>query len=554
MDIDTFINNYREAFGQQTELPIAFWYSDRPEAPTEKVSGCFFKSMAQVRSGKTISLNAETIGCGGGKFYTGFTDMPEHVPGFVSLKEKYKKTPEMVVNFIQEIQVPKAEKAWLHFTRIDNLASFDKAEGILFLATPDVLAGLTTWTFFDSNAFDMVSAPFGSGCCSVVTQTVLENRKQGKRTFIGFFDPSVRPYFEADLLSFTIPMSRFKEMYHTMRESCLFDTRAWGKIKDRIQNARKETTPFNHLNISFEIRPDISLREVTIEDATAIYHAIDTHRDYMRTWLPYEPIFGIWNKQNEICGLVGFHFSDFANHRTEIGYWLLPEYQHQGIMTACVRRLCQWAVEAKDIKRIQIRCATGNTASNGIPVRLGFRLEGTERAGELLASGEYADIHILKEELMEQQIQLNEHNKQEYPPMHTTEHIVNQTMIRLFGCGRSVSAHIERKKSKLDYRLNACPTEEQIKSLEEAVNEVIARHLPVTTEFITQEEAKGRFDLERLPEDASETVRVVKVGDYDECLCIGTHVANTSEIGTFKIISHDWDEESKRWRMRFKLV
>lgn len=53
----------------------------------------------------------------------------------------------MVVDFIQEIQVPKAEKAWLHFTRIDNLASFDKAEGILFLATPDVLAGLTTWAF-----------------------------------------------------------------------------------------------------------------------------------------------------------------------------------------------------------------------------------------------------------------------------------------------------------------------------------------------------------------------------------------------------------------------
>ena len=97
-------------------------------------------------------------------------------------------------------------------------------------------------------------------------------------------------------------------------------------------------------------------------------------------------------------------------------------------------------------------------------------------------------------------------------------------------------------------------TAEQIESLEKAVNEVIARHLPVTTEFITQAEAKGRFDLERLPEDASETVRIVKVGDYDECLCIGTHVANTSEIGTFKIISHDWDEESKRWRMRFKLV
>lgn len=145
---------------------------------------------------------------------------------------------------------------------------------------------------------------------------------------------------------------------------------------------------------------------------------------------------------------------------------------------------------------------------------------------------------------MEQTIQLNEHNKQEYPPMHTCEHIINQTMIRLFGCGRSVSAHIERKKSKLDYRLTACPTEEQIKNLENTVNQIIMQHLPVTTEFITQEEAKGRFDLKRLPEDASETVRVVKVGDYDECLCIGTHVANTSEIGTFKIISHDWVERT----------
>lgn len=163
-------------------------------------------------------------------------------------------------------------------------------------------------------------------------------------------------------------------------------------------------------------------------------------------------------------------------------------------------------------------------------------------------------IYQLLELYMEQQPRLNDHHKQEYPPMHTTEHIVNQTMIRLFGCGRSISAHIERKKSKLDYCLTACPTEEEVKKLEEAVNEVIARHLPVTMEFVTQEEAQGRFDLERLPDDASETVRVVKVGDYDECLCIGTHVANTSEIGTFKIISHDWDEEAKRWRMRFKLV
>lgn len=151
-------------------------------------------------------------------------------------------------------------------------------------------------------------------------------------------------------------------------------------------------------------------------------------------------------------------------------------------------------------------------------------------------------------------MELNEHNKQEYPPMHTAEHIINQTMIRLFGCGRSVEAHIERKKSKLDYALPTAPTEEEVKRLEEAVNEVIDRHLPVTTEFITQQEACGRFDLERLPEGASNTVRVVHVGDYDECLCIGTHVENTAQIGRFQILSHSYDADTHRWRMRFKLV
>lgn len=138
--------------------------------------------------------------------------------------------------------------------------------------------------------------------------------------------------------------------------------------------------------------------------------------------------------------------------------------------------------------------------------------------------------------------------------MHTCEHIINRTMINLFGCGRSVSAHIEKKKSKLDYLLETAPTEEDVKRLEEAVNAVIAQELDVTTAFITQEEALGRFDLKRLPDGASETVRIVKVGDYDECLCIGAHVKNTSEIGTFKVISHDWDEGNKRWRMRFKLI
>lgn len=125
-------------------------------------------------------------------------------------------------------------------------------------------------------------------------------------------------------------------------------------------------------------------------------------------------------------------------------------------------------------------------------------------------------------------------------------------MVNLFGCSRAVSAHIERKKSKLDFALPQCPSQEEISNMEKVVNDVIAQHLPVTTEFITQEEAMGRFDLKRLPENATETVRVVKIGEYDECLCIGLHVGNTSEIGTLKIISYDYNDGILR--IRFKLT
>ena len=147
---------------------------------------------------------------------------------------------------------------------------------------------------------------------------------------------------------------------------------------------------------------------------------------------------------------------------------------------------------------------------------------------------------------------LNAHNKEEYPPMHTAEHILNATMVRMFGCPRSRNAHIERKKSKCDYELAACPTEEQVAEIEAAVNEVIGRNLDVRIEFMSHEEAAAIVDLSKLPYDASQTLRIVRVGDYDACACIGAHVANTSEIGIFKILSHDF--ENGRWRVRWKVT
>ena len=147
---------------------------------------------------------------------------------------------------------------------------------------------------------------------------------------------------------------------------------------------------------------------------------------------------------------------------------------------------------------------------------------------------------------------LNAHNKEEYPPMHTAEHILNGTMVRLFGCPRARNAHIERKKSKCDYLLDACPTDEEVARIEAAVNEVIGRHLDVTVDYMPRSEAAAIVDLSKLPEDASETLRIVRVGDYDACACIGAHVKNTAEIGTFKILSHDYADG--RWRVRWKVI
>ena len=153
---------------------------------------------------------------------------------------------------------------------------------------------------------------------------------------------------------------------------------------------------------------------------------------------------------------------------------------------------------------------------------------------------------------------LNDHKKKEYPPMHTAEHILNGTMVKMFGCPRSRNAHIERKKSKCDYLLPSNLSAEQIEAIENKVNEIIKMNLPVAVEYMPTQEAAAIVDLSKLPDGVSDTLRIVKVGDYDACACAGDHVINTQEIGTFKIISADFTKEDGaehgRWRVRFKLV
>jgi len=161
---------------------------------------------------------------------------------------------------------------------------------------------------------------------------------------------------------------------------------------------------------------------------------------------------------------------------------------------------------------------------------------------------------------------LNEHNKEEFPPAHTSEHLLNQLMMRMFGCERSNNAHVERKKSKISYILDHKPDRKEERDIETTMNELIAEDMPVTFEYVTRVELEGmvmsaapdspdaKISLDRLPEDASETIRLVRIGDYDVCPCIGKHVRSTSQIGRFEMLGTNWDEGSHTFRIRYKVI
>ncbi|HTR99215.1 MAG TPA: hypothetical protein VML00_05645 [Bacteroidota bacterium] len=143
-------------------------------------------------------------------------------------------------------------------------------------------------------------------------------------------------------------------------------------------------------------------------------------------------------------------------------------------------------------------------------------------------------------------------HKEYDPRMHSAEHILNQTMVRMFGTGRAFSAHVEKKKSRCDYRFTRDLTAEESRELERRVNEVIAADLPVRAEFLPRAEAARAFDLGRLPDAAGETVRIVRIGDYDACPCSGAHVERSAAVGMFRVASTQFADGVLRVRFRLQ--
>ena len=241
---DVFTINWKKYFND-AELPITFYYTDEVDrsgmAPRSTGHRCIIADLKQVRGGKPLCFDADTVGCLGGKRYLGFTQETADdfefflscgIPGKLE-GERYKKSPEVVRQSLKYQPPFKAPGRYIVFKRWDQLDETDQPQVVIFFARPDMLAGLFTLANFDQADPNGVIAPFGSGCSSIVYHPFTQIESSRPRSVIGMFDVSARPYLVRDELTFSLPMARFRTLIDYMEESFLI-TSAWRKIQKRI--------------------------------------------------------------------------------------------------------------------------------------------------------------------------------------------------------------------------------------------------------------------------------------------------------------------------------
>ncbi len=244
---DDFISKWKKYFNK-AELPITFAYTNSPNnaEPVKEPPGhvCVIGTLNRVRKGESLYFEKDTLGCGGAKRYLGY--QREIAPDFryflscglpgKSEGERYKKTPEIVDEIMKNHPRFDAPAEKIVFKRWDRLEESDEPEVVIFYATPDVLSGLFTLAGFDESERSSVSAPFAAGCGSIVLYPYLEIKSERPKCVIGMFDVSARPYVPPGVLSFALPLKRFRVMVENMDESFLI-TGSWEKVKKRIKSS-----------------------------------------------------------------------------------------------------------------------------------------------------------------------------------------------------------------------------------------------------------------------------------------------------------------------------
>jgi len=242
---DTFGLLWRKYFNK-AELPISFYYTDEgghaEMVKPGSVSRCLIGALSEVRNGRSLGFDADSIGCFGGRRYAGFADklrpnfeyfLSCGIPGQIE-GERYKKSPELVKEVVKLAPAFKAPSRFIVFKRWDLLERTDEPQVVIFFAQPDVLAGLFTLANFDEAEPNGVFAPFGAGCSSIIQYPYLEGRAARPRAVIGMFDISARPHVPPDVLTFAVPMPKFLRMIKNAEESFLI-TDSWRKVQERIK-------------------------------------------------------------------------------------------------------------------------------------------------------------------------------------------------------------------------------------------------------------------------------------------------------------------------------
>jgi hypothetical protein len=148
--------------------------------------------------------------------------------------ERYKKSPEIVRQLMENSPRFDAPENYIVFKRWDKLGQIDEPEVVIFFAEPDVLSGLFTLSGFEEVEREAIVAPFAAGCGSIVLYPYLEIERDRPRGVLGMFDVSARPFVPKDTLSFAIPMTKFRRMVDDMEESFLI-TQSWAKVNKRIK-------------------------------------------------------------------------------------------------------------------------------------------------------------------------------------------------------------------------------------------------------------------------------------------------------------------------------
>jgi hypothetical protein len=234
-------------FFPAAELPLAFFYSDtvneKEIAESKNEHRCLIGNLSRVHEGHSFIFSADSPGCLGGKRYTGFSkNLRPNFEYFLSCGipgkmegERYKKSPELVTELLSQDTPFTAPGKYLVFKRWDKLAEGDQPLAVIFFAGPDVLSGLFTLANFDVHDPHGVSAPFGSGCSSIIKYPLLEARADNPKCILGMFDVTARPLVPQHTLTFTVAMKRLVDMINNMQESFLI-TPSWDAVKTRIAN------------------------------------------------------------------------------------------------------------------------------------------------------------------------------------------------------------------------------------------------------------------------------------------------------------------------------